>query len=76
MMAKVKVQKRIHQQLSPKDDGGATEAFSAGIAIVSKQFFPLMEKTYQNMAYKIENNGLRYALYEGIRLQGTLRWGT
>jgi hypothetical protein len=49
--------------------------FSTGIAIVSRQFCDLMEKTYQNMAYKIQNNGQRCALYEGVRLQCTLEWG-
>lgn len=75
MMPEVKVQEHIHQQPVTKDDVRTMEAFSAGIAIVSRQFCDLMEKTYQNMACKIQNNGLRCILYEGVRLQCTLQWG-
>lgn len=74
-MAKVKVQRHIHQQPVTKGHVRTMEAFSTRIAVVSRQFCSLMEKTYRNMAYKIQNNGLRCTLYEGVRLQCTLQWG-
>lgn len=71
----MKVQRHIHQQPVTKGHVRTMEAFSTRIAVVSRQFCSLMEKTYRNMAYKIQNNGLRCTLYEGVRLQCTLQWG-
>lgn len=51
------------------------EAFSTGMTVVSRQSHDLMEKAYQNMAYKIQNNGLRCTLYEGVRLLCTYSGG-
>lgn len=61
--------------LSPKDNVRTMEAFSTGMATVSRQSCDLMEKTIRNMAYKIQNNGLRCTLYEGVRLLCTYSRG-
>lgn len=52
-----------------------TQTWTLSSQIFTCLFCSLMEKTYRNMAYKIQNNGLRCTLYEGVRLQCTLQWG-